>query len=139
MVDTEVPSDVQALLGDHIESHEQLEALLLLWSHRDGMLDAQRVALELGISESIAEEALRHLSSERLISTVAGPRMALFCYDPETPELDRAIERLDAAHVHQTLEIVKLMTSNAIERLRVRALATFADGFASRSHRGKKR
>jgi DNA-binding transcriptional MocR family regulator len=139
MVDTEVPSDVKTLLTDHIESHEQLEALLLLRNHRDGMLDAQRVALELGVSESMAEEALRHLSSQRLLSTVTGPKKARFRYNPETPELDRAIERLDAAHVHQTLEIVKLMTSNAIERLRSRALATFADGFASKSRRGKRR
>lgn len=56
------------------------------------------------------------------------------------PELDRAIERLEAAHVHQTLEIVKLVTSNAIERVRARAMATFfGNSFASKSRRGKKR
>jgi DNA-binding IscR family transcriptional regulator len=138
MVDTELPSDVQAFLRDHIESHEQLEALLLLRNHSDWW-DAQRVASELGVSESIAEEALRHLSRQRLLSTVVGAKTVRFRYDPETPELDRAIERLDAAHVHQALEIVKLMTSNAIERLRAKAAITFADSFVSRSRRGKKR
>jgi hypothetical protein len=137
MADAEVPADVQAFLHDRVESHEQLAALLLLRSTADKSWDAAQVASVLGIPEGIADEALRGLREQSLLSASIAANEVRFRYDPEPVELDGVVAKLEKADAEQKIDVLRLMTANAIERLRTKALTTFAEAFVLRRQRGK--
>lgn len=137
MADAEVPADVEAFLHDRIESYEQLATLLLLGSNADESWDIGRVASVLGIPESIAEEALRGLSAQRLLGMSIEAGEVRFRYNPEPPELNDLVIKLAKADAEHRLEVMRLMTANAIERVRAKALTTFAEAFVLRGQRGK--
>lgn len=136
MADAEIPDDVQAFLRDYIESYEELEVLLLL--HRSGKqwhsLGALTAQLRLpGVSEETAETlASRGLLAVRRTEIEPG-----YAYDPAEPVLETAVARLARSYAEAPLAVMKLMTANAMNRLRVSALQTFADAFVL--HRKRRR
>ncbi|MEO8185153.1 MAG: hypothetical protein ABI895_40620 [Deltaproteobacteria bacterium] len=136
MADADVAADVQTFLREHIESYEQLEILLLLRAQPDRSWAPAAAASELGISEGLAEGALRFLCRERLLGVDAGG-VVRFKYAPETPALVELVARLAAAYVDSRLAVMRLMTANAIERLRVGAVTRFADAFLLRRKRNQ--
>lgn len=137
MADPILDADVQAFLRDRIESYEQLEILVLLRARRGEALTPSAVALELHISESDAELALRALCRQGLLNVMLSPDLLLFRYQPQNPELAALGDRLTSAYAERRLEVVRLMTANSIERLRARALKTFANAFLLGKKGGK--
>jgi len=128
MAESTLPSDVQAFLHDRLESYEQLEVLLLLRTRRSDTWTPSAVGAELHMPELVAQQALEALCQQGLLSA-ALPDGQVFRYRPESAELDALVERLAEGYSHQRIEVVRLMTANAIERLRARALRTFANAF----------
>jgi hypothetical protein len=124
--DEQIDEDVRSLLREHIESYEHLRILLLLRSHRDRSWSAALAAERLNMAPASAEEALEHLCRRELLDR-AESRMFRYC--PETSEHEAAVDRLAHAYAEQQVEIMKLMSSNAVERIRTAAMRTFADAF----------
>lgn len=137
MPDAEISADVQSFLRDRVESYEQLATLLLLRSNADKLWDASQVASILGIPESIAEEALRGLFEQRLLDMTVVTEEARFRYDPTPAELDGLVAKLEKADAEQKTDVLRLMTANAIQRLRAKALTTFAEAFVLKRQREK--
>lgn len=131
----EIPTDLQEFLRERISSYEQLEVLLLLRSHPTKRWGTQSVTMELRIKESLAEEALRSLCKNNLLRVDVGSGELLFTYRPHPPELDEVIGTLAKAYRDERLEVMKLMTAHAVERLRTSVLRKFSDSFILRKNK----
>jgi len=124
-----VPEDVQTFLRERIRSFEELETLLLLRRLRPDACGAEHVGEQLKISSTIAEEALEHLRAQELLELRSGSPGAGFAYRPKDPVIDGVAGKLADAYRENRIEVMRLMTSNAMERLRGSAVRTFADAF----------
>ena len=128
----EIPDDVQALLRDHIESYEQLEVLLLLRREVGKTWAAERISERLGISPALAADALAALGTSRLVVAHEDEPETRYAYAPEKASLVETVNRLASDYASARIEIIKLMSANAINRVRTGALRAFADAFVIR-------
>jgi predicted transcriptional regulator len=128
-----VPDDVRALLSERIESYEQLEILLALESARGTERTSEELSATLRIGSALVEPALRSLESRGLIgrrsTTEHEPH---YLYMPATSALDGAVRALARAYAEQPIPVIKLMSENAIQRVRTGAVRAFADAFILR-------
>jgi hypothetical protein len=134
--DAEIPDDVQAFLRDQIESYEELEVLLLLHGSHGQWLDVDAIKAQLPLP-GISMETVEILVARQLLvvrATLADP---VYAYGPANHAVEATVARLAQSYAVAPLALMKLMTNNAMNRLRVSALETFADAFVLR--RKKKR
>jgi membrane-bound ClpP family serine protease len=121
-----ISDEVRALLVAHVRSHEQLETLLLLHRKRDQEWTVMSVSEALNISASAAAEALSELASGDLVELLHAesvpPR-----YRAAKTSLGPAVEHLAQAYSENRIELMKVLSANAIERVRTGALRAFAD------------
>ena len=135
--ETELPEEIQQFLREHIESYEQLAIVLLLRSRPDQALDGSAISAELRLPDTFVEEALHALGQRTLVTqspTADGP---LFSYSPRTPALAELVSTLAQLNLDRRLDVMRLMTANSIQRLRAKAVSTFADAFLLRRAKGK--
>jgi hypothetical protein len=132
----EVTEDVREFLHDAIESYEQLELLLLLKREPAQHWSLQSLSARLRISSSLIEAALPALLATKLLQSDTTCPEVHYSYAQASDALDATVTRLERLYAEQPILIVKLMSANAIERVRTAALHTFADAFILRS-RGK--
>jgi hypothetical protein len=123
---------VRALLREHIASHEQLQIVLFLCRHLERSWPADVIARELSLTLDVTHKALQALCAGPLVRT-DGDRAGLFRYAPATGSLNRAVQALGRAYETQLLDIMGLMNSNALERIRNASHRTFAEAFGRRN------
>lgn len=131
MADSRVPADVQSLLLDQLESLDQLEILLLLQRRSLEDWSPQQVADELQMRASVVEEELLVLAERGLLAVVGTAEESRFRYGSVSTELARGVERLAETYAEQRVEVMRLMTAHAIQRLREDALGMFSSALAS--------
>ena len=119
---------LRAFMASHIETYEQLEALLLLHRRGQGLTPAV-VASELKIEAHEASQALRRLVGANLVAIDDSADGKLFRYSPGSTELGGAVQLLAEAYDESRVKLVQLMNANAFDRARMIALRAFADGF----------
>jgi hypothetical protein len=134
-----VPDDVRVLLFQYIHTFEQLEVLLLLRSDPTRSWTANAVSEALKISAENAREALDRLGGTGLVDVTPDPSTPQFRYSPGNHALDETTARLATAYNDSRLEILRLMSSNALERLRSSAIRTFADSFVLKKDKSEKK
>lgn len=134
----QLPESVRLLLTEHIDSYEQLEVLLLL--HRDRSADWTAAALgeRLDIPRSTITAALRALRAGGLVQSQREKWLIRCAYAPASPALDDAVRQLARLYAEHPIPIIRLMTSNAIERVRTRAIRTFAESFVLRRKKDRR-
>lgn len=123
-----ISEHAKALLRNHIESFEQLEILLLLHRKRGDALDADAVTMELKLDFDTVTEALGHLCRANLAVRVEGEGRR-FRYGPDRPVMDEAVGNLAESYDENRIEVINLMNTNAIERVRTSAMRAFANSF----------
>jgi hypothetical protein len=128
MSDTEIPEEIRSLLRDRIPSHEQLEVLLLMHSDPARQWAIEEFSDNLRISVILAEEAVQHLAAAGLVELFRQPGKALRARGP-LPAYAGLVDRLAQVYRDARLEVVMLMSANAIERMRTGAVRAFADAF----------
>jgi hypothetical protein len=133
----ELPEEVQRFLREHIESFEQLEIVLLLRSRPDQALSSTAISAELRLPETIVDETLHTLSGRELVARAPGVDGPLFTYSPETPTLAELVSAVAQLNQDRRLDVMRVMTANSIDRLRAKAVSTFADAFLLRRGKGK--
>ena len=128
--------DLQKFLFDVVENVEDL--LILGWLRRLGassVVSVSDIATVTGIQGLSVEEALERLAAKKVLEKKPGDP-ARFRYAPPDPEfsgvLDLVIERYDV----NSMDILRVLSANSIERLRRAALRTLAE---SENSRGPKR
>lgn len=126
-----IDEGVRALLLERIEAFEHLELLRRMHRKPDQRWTPQDVTEQLRVSQTIAEAALDHLVKQQLVAAAPaeGEEGFLFSYQPQDPVLAATVDRLVQAYDDSILEIMKLMSANAIERARNKALRFFSDAF----------
>ena len=126
---SEPPPDVQILLRDHIESYEQLELLLLMRAARGSTWTEETLSAQLHLAQSLVGAALERLKAGGFVEAQMHGSERRYAYLGQSDKLEATINRLAAAYREYPIPIIKLMSANAIERLRTSALRTFADAF----------
>lgn len=122
----DLPPDVLDLIARHLDTMEQVEALLLLRRNPDREWQAGEVALEVHTSPEKALAALEILHKHSMVSRSAGePRS--YRYSPATPALHTAVENLEVAYNTRPVTLVK-----ALYEYPARPIQSFADSFRLR-------
>ena len=127
---------MRTLLREHIESYEELETLLALERLRGAGKTTEELSAAVHVGVPLIEGAVRSLEVRRFVERRASapeenalehePR---YFYAPASSELDCAVRALAKAYAEQPIPIIKLMSENAIQRLRTGAARAFADAF----------
>ncbi|MGH8316512.1 MAG: hypothetical protein ACREUL_00845 [Steroidobacteraceae bacterium] len=133
----DLPEDVHALLREHIESYEQLEILLLLRRERYEDWTPQGLTTRLRLPAELIESALTGLKASGLVEATGADPTPRFAYRPASSGLDAAVGRLEREYSERPISIIKLMSANAIERVRTAALHTFADAFVLKKDKNR--
>lgn len=137
MEESELPEDVCALLCAHIESYEQLEILLELRRERTRSWSAHELSSRLHLSSPLAAGALASLQARSLVRALPPRPDPKYAYSPPSPAVDAAVGNLAQQYAEHPLRVIKLMSANAIERVRTAALHTFADAFILRKDKDR--
>lgn len=137
MSESELPADVQVFLREHIESYEQLELLLIVRADRESRWTEGSLGTRLRLSPSPVRAALDRLAAAGFVERQAHSGEDSYAYVCQSEETEATIAQLAASYREYPIPIIKLMSANAIERLRTAALRTFSDAFVLR--KGKDR
>lgn len=138
-----LPAEVRALLRERIESYEELETLLALERRRGAGQTPGELCAAIAVNAALIQRALRALESRSLVERRSAGRTPpaagsapqpgqRYFYSPASAELDNAVRALAKAYTEQPIPIIKLMSENAIQRLRTGAARAFADAFILR-------
>ncbi len=133
----EISSEVREFLKVNVANYEQLEILLLM--HRDPQVwTAEEVSARLNLSLEATADAMTHLwRVELLQARSVGTRRSGFVYAPAGARSAACVDSLAATYTTNRFDVVQLMATLAIERLRDAAIHHFADAFVLKSKRGK--
>jgi hypothetical protein len=129
-----LPAVVLDFLCEHIDSHEQLEILLLLRLESPAWWSPKGIASQLSIPEELAAHALTVLLAHRLVATQGAP--SHWSYAAASPQIADAVDQLASCYSMHRFEIVHVMSVNAIKRMRTQTLQAFADAFVLRKDKG---
>jgi hypothetical protein len=127
---SQFPEDIQKFIIDHINSLEQLEALLLLKNSADKAWSAEDVSRVLFTQPQSAEGRLKDLTARGFVEVTApapGSSTTTYRYKPATPEVHALIERLGESYKERRISVINLIFSKPIDKIR-----TFSDAFRLR-------
>jgi len=130
-----IPDDVERFLLERVETFEQLESLLALWRLRDRKCSIDDVVSGSKMRENAVAIALAELTEAGLVEKYLEAGLEYYRLS-RTSLSEDLLERLRRAYDDDTLEVMKLMTSNAMQRLRSAAIRTFSEAFVLRRKKG---
>lgn len=113
-------------MHDHIESYEQLELLLLLRNEPDAYWTEEALSVRLSIPSSLVSPALEELQTAGFILGNRQGSDKRYRDVAQRESLEATIGRLADKYREQPMPIIKVMSANAIDRVRTAALRTFA-------------
>jgi predicted ArsR family transcriptional regulator len=120
---------IRLFLLAHVESFEELELLLVLASSPDRNETAQAAAARTGVSVADARQALEHLATHGFLVVDAQATGPSFRYRPADIEIREGVNALLRAHAQSRTMLGRLMSTNAVERMRRWNAKAFADAF----------
>jgi hypothetical protein len=126
---------IRAFLRDYIDSFESLEILLLLRRERTACT-AEELCRRLKTRAPMIDDALASLVRARLINTDQNV-LTLYKYADEDSARDAIVASLESVYRDEPIQIMQLMSTNAIERLRTSTIRAFADAFVVRKDKGR--
>lgn len=126
---------VRIFLRDYIDSFESLEVLLLLRRERTACT-AEELCSRVKTRAPLIDDALASLVRARLVNTDQDVLM-LYTYADEDSARDAIVGSLERVYRDEPLQIMQLMSANAIERLRTSTIRAFADAFVVRKGKGR--
>lgn len=124
--------DVRDFLRDHVETYEELEALVFLARQRRRSATAAEVGAGARLPTLIAVKALDDLRRGGLVDEVREGHRVRYVFWPATPALARAADRFVAVYEANPVDVIQLMSAAALERLRTTASRAFAEAFVIR-------
>ena len=130
-----VDEALRAFLRDYIDSFESLEVLLLLRRERTACT-ADELCRRLKTRAPLIDDALASLVRARLVKTDQNV-LTSYTYADEDAARDAIVGSLECVYRDEPIQVMQLMSANAIERLRTSTIRAFADAFVVR--KGKDR
>jgi len=128
MPDATIPADVRTLLDERIHTLEQLEAIILVRKGEREDWSGEEVADLLHISIESANEALQRLAQAGVLEAIELPAHVVR-YRGFTKRFEAVVDRLLEVYESNRIELMMLLSANAIERMRTGALRAFAEAF----------
>lgn len=122
---------IYALIHEHVHSIEQIELLLLLRARAPSGAGQQELARELTLPEELVRPALEELRARRLLTSDGSNGEMRFRFAPD-PTLQGAVAELAEAYQDRRVEVLRLVSANAFERMRSASLKLFAEAFRLR-------
>jgi hypothetical protein len=123
---SQIPESVQALLRERIQSIEELEILLLLFSQPTRFWSEADIARELRTSSQLVGAGVRALIEGGLARKTD---KNLFAFGPADAETDRVVRELTQVYNERRVDVLVFISESAISRVRHSALRTFAGAF----------
>ena len=127
---------IRGFLRDYIDSFESLEVLLLLYRERTAWT-ADELCRRFKIRAPVVDDALASLVRAKLVNTTEQNVLTSYRYADEDLVRDALIASLELTYRDEPLQVIQLMSANAIERLRSGAIRAFADAFVFRKDKGR--
>lgn len=128
MTSAGISDALRGFIREHIQSVEQMEVLLLLYTTTPKEWSAVRVARELRIDPMSASRRLADYAERGLISARAGDEALLYWYEGGSSSTnDRAIAELERANRERRTTLIGVIFSNPSDDVRA-----FADAFRLR-------
>ncbi len=137
MSERAIPDDVKELLRASVHSFEELEVLLLLHREAHHAWLAVTIAEELHLDVAAVLPALANLAEQGLLAREETGHGATFRYAAQTAELANAVDHLAAIYARDRLQVVLVLSRNAMSRIQHSTLKAFSDAFRLRRDRGK--
>ncbi len=131
MTSAPISAEVQSFLREYIETYEELEVLLLLQREASGPWTADSLAARLRIPLAALGDALAALRGRKLVESIPAGLEEHYRLPVEVAR-SQTVVRLASLYANQSIEIIKLMSANSIERIRTAALRSFAEAFLFR-------
>lgn len=131
-----VSDEVRVFLRDYIDSYECLEVLLLLRRERTAWT-TEALCTRLKTHAPLIDDALASLVRSKLVSAGGQNMLTSYRYVVEDCAKDAIVGSLERAYRDEPATIMRLMSTQAIERLRNGALRAFADSFILRRDKGR--
>lgn len=123
---SELPPELRDLLSDSIRSIEEIDVLLKLKGLTTSAT-APDLARHLATSEAELSSALEGLVNKRLVVRVGQGSNAAYCYAPEGAEARKLVDLLADSYEKHRLQILVIVSNNAIARLRQGMVRMLAD------------
>ena len=114
--------EIERFIADEIDSVPQLEALLLIWNNRRGLV-LEEMAKALYVSPDAARDILKYLTQRTLIEEVEGGK-GRYAVLADSEEKVRLLACLDEIYRRELMRI-----SNMIHAKASRAVRDFASAF----------
>lgn len=124
----EMAAELLAVLRDRVTSLEQLEALLRLRGETHDRWSAADLATRLGLPIHAVEEALAALATQGLVHELDDDGQRRWCYRADAVD-DAVVLRLAEYYRARPLEVMRLLSAQALDRIRNSAARAFADAF----------
>jgi hypothetical protein len=124
-MDEAIPKDVLELLRERVGSLEQLEALLLLHREPAHAWSLPEIAEKLSLPAGMLEAELDALVHAGL----AARAQERWTYAPRDAASGMIVARLAALYPVRRLEVLRLLSDLAVQRIRGSAARAFADSF----------
>jgi len=119
---------LQAFLRQSIDSYEALEILLLMQRERRAWTE-DALADRLHIPGHVIAECLAVFFRHRLVDIQSQTPPKSYIYSCADTALDSVVRALDQAYRVDRVEVMKMMSANAIDRMRTNAVRVFANAF----------
>ncbi len=127
MTDGPVPEDARQFLLKTIDSIAQWEGLLLLRAHPGEAWDAVAIAAHLYITEAETVFLMARLAEHQILALSDGPQGVRYTYNPATPELKAAIDRVAQLYKDYLIPVTRIIHSKPRNRVQ-----EFANAFRIR-------
>jgi hypothetical protein len=125
-----LPKSISTFIAEHINSVVELEALLLLYAHRERSWSASEIAAELRIDRAWPQRELVALCSKGILQCVPGSDPS-YRFAPKAPNMESVVGELAAAYADRRVTIIRLIFSKPVDKLK-----TFGDAFRIRRDPG---
>lgn len=120
----EIPDSLKRFIGDHIDSVEALEILLLLKNEPERFWSAEEISVRLRSNVRAIEIRLLRLHREGLLRIQDIDRNLKFRYDPKDEALHKQVTELAEAYLVRRFSIISVIYSGVSE-----GVQSFADAF----------
>lgn len=129
MTGLDIPDDVKRFIADHIESAEQLDALVLLHTQRDRAWTAEALSQAIYTVPQSAARTLERLAELGFAASDGAPDPA-YRYAPTSAEADARVSEVARTYRTNRVEVVKLVFAARVDPVR-----SFADAFRIKKDR----
>jgi hypothetical protein len=126
-MESRIPDNVARFLALHIRSLEQLEILMLVWSHPEQDWTAESVYNIVRSSRSSVGERLEELHGQGLLSLNRSSTPISYRFAPNPPELVEIVAALAHEYKERRVKVVEIIYAPRTEPLK-----GFADAFKLR-------